>query len=132
MVWPLRPCVPVSGWSALSIWVPRMHGDKPLNVFRMKMLGAKSGSKRLKDAVDEVMRDWIMNLATMHFLIGSCFGPHPFLAIVRDYQNVIGHEQWDRWRRPANSWMWSPHALEVAAMPLGPFMIPSRTYLCIS
>ncbi|KAI6020268.1 tryptophan synthase beta subunit-like PLP-dependent enzyme [Pisolithus microcarpus] len=68
-----------------------------LNVFRMKMLGAKvvpveSGSKTLKDAVNEAMRDWVTNLATTHFLIGSCFGPHPFPTIVRDYQKVIGHE----------------------------------------
>ncbi|KAI6130828.1 tryptophan synthase beta subunit-like PLP-dependent enzyme [Pisolithus croceorrhizus] len=68
-----------------------------LNVFRMKMLGAKvvpveSGSKTLKDAVNEAMRDWVTNLATTHFLIGSCFGPHPFPTIVRDYQKVIGRE----------------------------------------
>ncbi|KAI5990640.1 tryptophan synthase beta subunit [Pisolithus albus] len=68
-----------------------------LDVFRMKMLGAKvllveSGSKTLKDAVNEAMRDWVTNLAAMHFLVGSCFGPHPFPTIVRDYQKVIGHE----------------------------------------
>ncbi|KAI6141833.1 tryptophan synthase beta subunit-like PLP-dependent enzyme [Pisolithus tinctorius] len=68
-----------------------------LNVFRMRMLGAKvvpveSGSKTLKDAVNEAMRDWVTNLATTHFLIGSCFGPHPFPTIVRDYQKVIGRE----------------------------------------
>ncbi|KAH7883140.1 tryptophan synthase beta subunit-like PLP-dependent enzyme [Phlebopus sp. FC_14] len=68
-----------------------------LNVFRMKMLGAtvipvESGSKTLKDAVNEAMRDWVTNLATTHFLIGSCFGPHPFPTIVRDYQKVIGRE----------------------------------------
>lgn len=68
-----------------------------LNVFRMKMLGAKvvpveSGSKTLKDAVNEAMRDWVTNLATTHFLVGSCFGPHPFPTIVRDYQKVIGRE----------------------------------------
>ncbi|KAF9220092.1 tryptophan synthase [Gyrodon lividus] len=68
-----------------------------LNVFRMKMLGAtvvpvEAGSKTLKDAVNEAMRDWVTNLATTHFLIGSCFGPHPFPTIVRDYQKVIGRE----------------------------------------
>ncbi|KIJ64971.1 hypothetical protein HYDPIDRAFT_89848 [Hydnomerulius pinastri MD-312] len=68
-----------------------------LNVFRMKMLGAtvvpvEAGSRTLKDAVNEAMRDWVTNLATTHFLIGSCFGPHPFPTIVRDYQKVIGRE----------------------------------------
>ncbi|KAH0831418.1 bifunctional tryptophan synthase TRP1 [Lanmaoa asiatica] len=68
-----------------------------LNVFRIKMLGAtvipvESGSKTLKDAVNEAMRDWVTNLANTHFLIGSCFGPHPFPTIVRDYQRVIGRE----------------------------------------
>ncbi|KAI6095852.1 tryptophan synthase subunit beta [Pisolithus sp. B1] len=52
----------------------------------------KSGSKTLKDAVNEAMRDWVMNLAMMHFLIGSCFISHPFPTIVCDYQKVIGRE----------------------------------------
>ncbi|ORX52930.1 tryptophan synthase [Piromyces finnis] len=68
-----------------------------LNVFRMKMLGAKvvavtSGSKTLKDAVNEAMRDWVTNVTTTHYLVGSVFGPHPFPSIVRDFQSVIGEE----------------------------------------
>ncbi|GAB00049.1 uncharacterized protein L969DRAFT_90952 [Mixia osmundae IAM 14324] len=68
-----------------------------LNVFRMKMLGAKvvavaSGSQTLKDAINEAMRDWVTNLSTTHFLIGSAIGPHPFPTIVREFQSVIGKE----------------------------------------
>ncbi|KAH7918207.1 tryptophan synthase [Leucogyrophana mollusca] len=67
------------------------------NVLRMKILGAKvitveSGSQRLKDAVNEAMRDCVTNLSTTYFLVGSCFGPHPFPTMVRDYQRVIGRE----------------------------------------
>ncbi|KAF8844857.1 tryptophan synthase [Paxillus ammoniavirescens] len=68
-----------------------------LNVFRMKMLGAtvipvESGSQTLKDAVNDALRDWVTNLATTHYLVGSCIGPHPFPTIVRDFQKVIGKE----------------------------------------
>jgi tryptophan synthase len=68
-----------------------------LNVFRMKMLGATvvpvdSGSKTLKDAINEAMRDWVTNVETTHYLIGSAIGPHPFPTIVRDFQSVIGKE----------------------------------------
>ncbi|KZT39737.1 bifunctional tryptophan synthase TRP1 [Sistotremastrum suecicum HHB10207 ss-3] len=68
-----------------------------LNVFRMRMLGAKvvpvsSGSKTLKDAINEAMRDWVTNLSTTHYLVGSSIGPHPFPSIVRDFQRVIGRE----------------------------------------
>ncbi|KAI6141864.1 bifunctional tryptophan synthase TRP1 [Pisolithus tinctorius] len=68
-----------------------------LNVFCMRMLGAKvvaveSGSKTLKDAVNEAMGDWVTNLATTHFLIGSCYGHQPSLTIVRDYRKLIGRE----------------------------------------
>ncbi|KAG1756395.1 tryptophan synthase beta subunit-like PLP-dependent enzyme [Suillus paluster] len=68
-----------------------------LNVFRMNMLGAtvipvESGSRTLKDAVNEAMRDWVTNLSTTHYLVGSCIGPHPFPTIVRDFQKVIGQE----------------------------------------
>ncbi|KAI0078203.1 bifunctional tryptophan synthase TRP1 [Panus rudis PR-1116 ss-1] len=68
-----------------------------LNVFRIQMLGAKvipvhSGSCTLKDAVNEAMRDWVTNLATTHYLVGSCIGPHPFPTIVRDFQHVISKE----------------------------------------
>ncbi|KAM0786299.1 bifunctional tryptophan synthase trp1 [Microbotryomycetes sp. NB124-2] len=68
-----------------------------LNVFRMRMLGAKviaveSGSRTLKDAINEAMRDWVTNLSTTHYLVGSAIGPHPFPTIVRDFQSVIGSE----------------------------------------
>jgi len=68
-----------------------------LNVVRMKMLGAKvipveSGSRTLKDAVNEAMRDWVTYIRTTHYLIGSAIGPHPFPTIVRDFQSIIGKE----------------------------------------
>ena len=68
-----------------------------LNAFRMKMLGAtlvpvESGSKTLKDAINEAMRDWVTNVETTHYIIGSAIGPHPFPTIVRDFQSVIGKE----------------------------------------
>jgi tryptophan synthase beta subunit len=68
-----------------------------LNVFRMKMLGATvvpvdSGSKTLKDAINEALRDWVTNVTTTHYLIGSAIGAHPFPTIVRDFQSVIGKE----------------------------------------
>lgn len=68
-----------------------------MNVFRMKILGAEvvaveSGSKTLKDAINEALRDWAENFETTHYLIGSVVGPHPFPTIVRDFQSVIGFE----------------------------------------
>ncbi len=68
-----------------------------LNVFRMELLGAKvhpvqSGSKTLKDAINEAIRDWIANVNTTYYLIGSVVGPHPYPMMVRDFQSVIGHE----------------------------------------
>eukprot|EP00128_Syssomonas_multiformis_P018561 Colp12_sorted_trinity150504_noHs@22677 len=68
-----------------------------LNVFRMEMMGAKvvpvdSGSRTLKDAINEAMRDWVTNIRTTHYLVGSAIGPHPFPTIVRDFQSVIGKE----------------------------------------
>ncbi|MHA1895280.1 MAG: tryptophan synthase subunit beta [Candidatus Helarchaeota archaeon] len=67
------------------------------NVFRIKLLGAKinpvdSGSKTLKDAINEALRDWITNLSTTYYLIGSVVGPHPYPLIVREFQKVIGKE----------------------------------------
>src|SRR5687768_12263181 len=64
------------------------------NVLRMKLLGAEvrpvtSGSRTLKDAINEAMRDWVTNVATTHYLIGSVMGPHPYPAMVRDFQAVI-------------------------------------------
>lgn len=68
-----------------------------LNVFRMKMLGAEvvpvsSGSKTLKDATNEAIRDWVTNVSDTHYIIGSVVGPHPYPMIVRDFQSVIGKE----------------------------------------
>jgi tryptophan synthase beta chain len=67
------------------------------NVLRMGLLGAEvrgvsAGSRTLKDAINEAMRDWVTNVETTHYLIGSAVGPHPFPAIVRDFQSVIGSE----------------------------------------
>jgi tryptophan synthase beta chain len=68
-----------------------------LNVFRMNMLGAKvhpvkSGSKTLKDAINEAIRDWITNVENTYYLLGSAVGPHPYPVMVRDFQSVIGNE----------------------------------------
>ncbi|KAF9878459.1 tryptophan synthase [Colletotrichum karsti] len=68
-----------------------------LNVFRMKLLGAKvvaveAGSRTLRDAVNEAMRAWVVELDTTHYIIGSAIGPHPFPTIVRTFQSVIGTE----------------------------------------
>jgi tryptophan synthase beta chain len=68
-----------------------------LNVFRMKLLGAEvhpveSGSKTLKDAINEALRDWVTNLEDTYYLIGSVVGPHPYPTMVRDFQSVIGKE----------------------------------------
>ena len=68
-----------------------------LNVFRMKLLGAEvrsvgSGSKTLKDAVNEAIRDWVTNVDDTYYLIGSAIGPHPYPMIVRDFQKIIGLE----------------------------------------
>jgi tryptophan synthase beta chain len=68
-----------------------------LNVFRMKLLGTTVrpvdlGSKTLKDAINEAMRDWITNVSNTHYVLGTAFGPHPFPMMVRDFQSVIGRE----------------------------------------
>ena len=68
-----------------------------LNVFRMRLLGAEvhgvsSGSKTLKDAINEAMRDWVTNVRTTHYLLGSVLGAHPYPMMVRDFQSVIGRE----------------------------------------
>ncbi len=62
-----------------------------LNVFRMKLLGA-AGSKTLKDAINESMRDWVTNVRTTYYMLGSVLGPHPYPLMVRDFQSVIGRE----------------------------------------
>ena len=68
-----------------------------LNVFNMKMMGAEvrpvtSGSRTLRDAINEAMRDWMGSVETTHYIIGSVVGPHPFPMMVRDFQSVIGKE----------------------------------------
>jgi tryptophan synthase beta chain len=68
-----------------------------LNVFNMQMLGAEvravsSGSRTLRDAINEAMRDWMSSVESTHYIIGSVVGPHPFPMIVRDFQSVIGRE----------------------------------------
>ena len=70
--------------------------QKP-NVFRMRLLGAEvravtSGSRTLKDAMNEAIRDWVTNVADTYYLIGTVAGPHPYPELVRDFQSVIGHE----------------------------------------
>ena len=67
------------------------------NVFRMQLLGAEvrpvdSGSRTLKDAINEAIRDWVTNVNTTHYLLGSALGPHPYPTIVRDFQAIIGRE----------------------------------------
>ncbi len=83
------PCVVYMG----TVDVERQE----LNVYRMKMLGAEvvpveSGSKTLKDATNEAIRDWVTNVADTHYIIGSAVGPHPYPMIVRDFQAIIGKE----------------------------------------
>lgn len=68
-----------------------------LNVFRMKLLGAKvngvdNGSRTLKDAINEAIRDWVTNVADTYYVMGTVFGPHPYPMMVRDFQSVIGKE----------------------------------------
>jgi tryptophan synthase beta chain len=68
-----------------------------LNVSRMRMLGAQvvgvdSGSRTLKDAINEAMRDWVTNVRGTHYLLGSVLGAHPYPTMVRDFQSVIGRE----------------------------------------
>jgi len=72
-------------------------GRQRLNVFRMRLLDAEvhrveSGSKTLKDAINEALRDWVTNVQDTYYLIGSVVGPHPYPMIVRDFQSVIGRE----------------------------------------
>jgi tryptophan synthase beta chain len=73
-----------------------MRRQEP-NVFRMRLLGAEvrgvnSGSRTLKDAINEAMRDWVTNVRTTHYLLGSVLGAHPYPTMVRDFQSVIGRE----------------------------------------
>jgi len=75
-----------------------------LNVFRMKLLNAEvhpveSGTKTLKDSINEAFRDWVTNLECTYYLIGSTMGPHPYPMIVRDFQSVIGKELKEQFRK---------------------------------
>jgi len=75
-----------------------------LNVYRMKLLGAEvvpvtSGSRTLKDALNEAMRDWVTNVDDTHYIIGTVAGPHPYPMIVRDFQSVIGRETKGQFRQ---------------------------------
>src|SRR3979409_1312805 len=67
------------------------------NVFRMRLLGAEvvgvdAGSRTLKDAINEAMRDWVTNVSDTYYLLGSVLGPHPYPLMVREFQSVIGRE----------------------------------------
>ena len=87
----------VLGLSADIFMGSKDYERQKLNVFRMKLLGAsvhpvEAGSKTLKDAISEAIRDWIANVKTTYYLIGSVVGPHPYPMMVRDFQSVIGRE----------------------------------------
>jgi len=74
------------------------------NVRRMRLLGAEvvpveSGSRTLKDAINEALRDWVTNVRTTHYILGSVLGPHPYPTIVRDFQSVIGREAFGQFRK---------------------------------
>jgi tryptophan synthase beta chain len=78
-----------------------------LNVFRMHLLGAKvvpvtSGSRTLKDAINEAIRDWVTNVRATHYIIGSVLGPHPYPMVVRDFQSVIGREALAQLKKKVN------------------------------
>jgi tryptophan synthase beta chain len=77
-----------------------------LNVFRMRVLGARvepvdAGSRTLKDAINEAMRDWVSNVESTYYLLGSVLGPHPYPLMVREFQSVIGREARDQFLRAA-------------------------------
>ncbi|MCP4901951.1 MAG: tryptophan synthase subunit beta [bacterium] len=75
-----------------------------LNVYRMQLLGAQvveveAGSRTLKDAINEALRDWVTNVRTTHYILGSVLGPHPYPKMVRDFQSVIGREAFTQFRK---------------------------------
>jgi tryptophan synthase beta chain len=90
----------VCAWAGLQCVVYMGTEDmrrQALNVFRMRLLGAEvigveAGSRTLKDAINEALRDWVTNVADTHYLLGSVLGPHPYPMMVRDFQSVIGRE----------------------------------------
>jgi tryptophan synthase beta chain len=78
-----------------------------LNVFRMRLLGAEvvpvsRGSRTLKDAINEAIRDWVTNVRNTHYIIGSVLGPHPYPLVVRDFQSVIGREALRQMKKRVN------------------------------
>ncbi len=97
-----------------------------LNVFRMKLLGAKvniveSGSRTLKDATNEAMRDWMGSVDHTHYILGSVVGPHPFPTIVRDFQSVIGREVREQFVREVPRKSISNNARENDERPTGDY-----------
>ncbi len=93
------PCVVYMGEEDIRRQAP--------NVFSMKLLGAEvrpvtSGSRTLRDAINEAMRDWMASVGDTHYILGSVVGPHPFPTIVRDFQSVIGRETIEQCREQAN------------------------------
>jgi tryptophan synthase beta chain len=95
--WQQQRCVHCWGWNATSTWGEEDIRRQELNLFRMKLLGARvipvsSGSRTLKDAINEAMRDWVTNVRTTYYMLGSVLGPHPYPTMVRDFQSVIGRE----------------------------------------
>ena len=86
-----------SAWSA-SVYMGEVDTERQaLNVARMRLLGAevipvKTGSRTLKDAINEALRDWVTNVDTTHYLLGTVAGPHPFPVMVRDFHRIIGIE----------------------------------------
>lgn len=75
-----------------------------LNVYRMRLMaaevvGVESGSRTLKDAINEALRDWVTNVKTTHYILGSVLGPHPYPKMVRDFQTVIGTEAFSQFRK---------------------------------
>jgi tryptophan synthase beta chain len=80
-----------------------MRRQEP-NVYRMQLMGAEvisvaSGAQTLKDAINEALRDWVTNVRTTHYILGSVLGPHPYPMMVRDFQSVIGRETLAQFRR---------------------------------
>jgi len=99
-----------------------------LNVFRMKLLGAtvhevNAGSRTLKDATNEAMRDWMGSVETTHYILGSVVGPHPFPQIVRDFQSVIGRELREQFAAMSPS--------PPAPLPEGEGSMPSCIVACV-
>src|SRR4029078_8524684 len=82
-----------------EVYMGAVDGERQgLNVFRMKLLGAKvhpahDGTSTLKDPMNEALRDWVTNVRTTHYVIGSAAGPHPYPTLVRELQAVIGREE---------------------------------------